>query len=74
MIRGVFAGPLTKKSALGERGGGRRRVGGDEHPEKMRQRRETVEHPFGPSRPGGRHSLPDEDVAKVAPRGLTGLN
>jgi hypothetical protein len=24
----------------------------DEHPEKMRQRRETVEHPSAPSRPG----------------------
>ena len=37
----------------------------DEHPEKMRQRRETVEHPFGTHQdPDGRDALPDEDAAK----------
>ena len=35
----------------------------DEHPEKMRQRRETVEHPSARSRPDGRNPLPDEDAA-----------
>jgi Transposase DDE domain len=36
----------------------------DEHPEKMRQRRETVEHPFGTIKARmGSNPLPDEDVA-----------
>jgi hypothetical protein len=36
----------------------------DEHPEKMRQRRETVEHPFGNDQgPDGGHTLFDEDAA-----------
>ena len=36
----------------------------DEHPEKMRQRRETVEHPFGTIKdPDGCHALSDEDTA-----------
>jgi hypothetical protein len=36
----------------------------DEHPEKMRQRRETVEHLFGTIKgPDGRNPLPDEDAA-----------
>jgi len=36
----------------------------DEHPEKMRQRRETVEHPFRHHQgPDGCNPLPDEDAA-----------
>jgi hypothetical protein len=35
----------------------------DEHPEKMRQRRETVEHPFGTMKARS-NPLPDEDAAK----------
>ena len=36
----------------------------DEHPEKMRQRRETVEHPFGTIEDeDGGDALPDEDAA-----------
>ncbi len=36
----------------------------DEHPEKMRQRRETVEHPFGFDQgPDGSNPLSDEDAA-----------
>jgi transposase len=35
----------------------------DDHPEKMRQRRETVRHNEGQD---GCHSLPDEDAAAVA--------
>ena len=36
----------------------------DEHPEKMRQRRETVEHPFGTIKARmGSNPLPDEDAA-----------
>ena len=39
--------------------------GSDEHPEKMRQRHETVEHPFGTikARMGAAHFLPDEDAS-----------
>jgi hypothetical protein len=34
----------------------------DEHPEKMRLRRETAEHPFGTIK-ARRHPLPDEDAS-----------
>ena len=41
----------------------------EEHPEKMRQRRETVEHPFGKikARMGATHFLM-KTLPKVAPR------
>jgi hypothetical protein len=35
----------------------------DENPEKMRQRRETVEHPFGTQGLDGRGTLSAEDAA-----------
>jgi hypothetical protein len=35
----------------------------DENPEKMRQRRETVEHPFGTQGPDGRGTLSAADAA-----------
>ena len=38
----------------------------DEHPEKMRQRRETVEHPFGTIKAKMGNPLPDEGAARVA--------
>ena len=37
----------------------------DEHPEKMRQRRETVEHPLRhPQGQDGRNALPHEDTTE----------
>ena len=36
----------------------------DENPQAMRQRRETVEHPFGAIKPHGCGSLPHEDAAE----------
>jgi hypothetical protein len=40
----------------------------DRNPDKMRMRRQTVEHPFGTIKERMRHALPDEKIAESGER------